>query len=239
MLDAAEELLADGAISVGLHHLNMEELIRRVGVPRSSAFAAFGGKDELLTALMLRLLDPAGPHSLGYSPGTNDVTAAAFRQHADLLTDAEGRPDPDGTVGVLHEAIRRGLARNVADTVQSAEWRTYMALSVSVSSLPPAQQPRVRAALQAAETRFLEQMAEDYRSALTSVGLRPVEGVTWIQIAAIGASLVEGIASKRLIGIPDADGVVLRPGIDGEPVEWELAALAFAAMIDGLTRPVA
>jgi hypothetical protein len=34
-----------------------------------------------------------------------------------------------------------------ADTMQSTEWRTYMALSVSVQSLPPVQRPRVQAAL--------------------------------------------------------------------------------------------
>jgi AcrR family transcriptional regulator len=237
VLDAASVMLADGGISVGLHHLNMEELIRRVGVPRSSAFAAFGGKDELLTALMLRLLEPDGPHSLGYSPGSNDLATGTFARYAERLVHPDGTPDPVGGAAVMHESIRLALARNVADTTRSVEWRTYMALSVSVDSLPPAQQPRVRAALQAAERAFLEQMAELYRSVLEYLGRRPAEGVTYLQIAALGASLVEGMASKRLIGVADADGTVVRPGIDGEPVEWEVTALAFSVLLDGLTRP--
>jgi AcrR family transcriptional regulator len=239
VLDAAQGLLADGGISVGLHHLNMEELIRRVGVPRSSAFAAFGGKDELLTELMLRMLEPRGPHALGYSPGARDVATDVFTRHADLLTRPDGTVDPDGTALVLQEAIRLSLARNVADTTRSSEWRTYMALSVSVESLPPNQQPRVRAALQAAETRFLQEMAELYRSAMEPLGRRPVDGVTWMQIAAVGASVVEGMASKRLIGITEADGSVERPGIDGAPAQWEVTALAFSAVLEGLTRPIA
>ncbi|MBZ4486890.1 TetR family transcriptional regulator [Microbacterium sp. cx-55] len=238
MLDAATVLLEEGGISVGLHHLNMEELIRRVGVPRSSAFAAFGGKDELLTALMLRLLEPDGPHALGYSPGSNDVAAATFTRHADRLVRADGTLDPEGAAEVMRESIRLSLARNVADTMQSTQWRTYMALSVSVESLPPVQRPRVQAALRAAETAFLQQMGELYRSVLEYLGRRPAEGVTYLHIAAVGASLVEGMASKRLIGVTDADSTVTRPGLDGEPVEWEVTALAFAAMLDGLTRPV-
>jgi AcrR family transcriptional regulator len=237
VLDAASVLLAEGGISVGLHHLNMEELIRRVGVPRSSAFAAFGGKDELLTALMLRLLEPDGPHALGYSPGSNDVAANTFARYADRLMHPDGTPDPVAGAAVMKESIRLALARNVADTMRSTEWRTYMALSVSVDSLPPAQRPRVQAALQAAETAFLQQMAEIYRMTFEYLGRRPAEGVTYMQIAALGASLVEGMASKRLIGVEDADGTVTRPGIDGEPVEWEVTALAFSVIIDGMTRP--
>jgi AcrR family transcriptional regulator len=237
VLDAASVLLAEGGISVGLHHLNMEELIRRVGVPRSSAFAAFGGKDELLTALMLRLLEPDGPHALGYSPGSNDVAVGVFARYAERLVHPDGTPDPVAGTAVMRESIRQSLARNISDTMRSQEWRTYMALSVSVDSLPPGQQPRVRAALQAAERAFLQQMAELYRSIFEYLGRRPAEGVTYMQIAALGASLVEGMASKRLVGIDDADGVVTRPGIDGDPVEWEVTALAFSAMLDGLTRP--
>lgn len=237
MLDAAEDMLAHGGISVGLHHLNMEELIRRVGVPRSSAFAAFGGKDELLTQLMLRMLDPGDRHSLGYSPGTTAAATDVFARYGHLLADENGAPDGAGRSAVLREAVRVSLARNVADTTNSAEWRTFMALSVSVESLPAAQQPRVRAALHAAESRFLAEMAELYRTLLEQLGRRPADGVTWLQIAAVGAAVVEGMASKRLVGVAEADGVVTRPGIDGEPVEWEITALAFAGMLEGLTRP--
>ena len=230
-------LLAEGGLSVGLHHLNMEELIRRVGVPRSSAFAAFGGKDELLTALMLRLLEPNGPHSLGYSPGSNDVAVGTFARHAERLVHPDGTPDPVGRVAVMRESIRLAIAHNVAATMRSAEWRTYMALAVSVDSLPPAQQSRVREALRAAETAFLQEMAEFYEQIFDHIGLRPAEGVTYVQIAAAAASLVEGMASKRLVGVEGVDGTVTRPGIDGEPVEWDVTALAFSVMLDGLTRP--
>ncbi|ANG85074.1 hypothetical protein A8L33_06475 [Microbacterium aurantiacum] len=59
VLAAAHDMLGGDGLTVGLHHLNMEELIRRVGVPRSSAFAAFGGKEQLMADLMVDTLRPA------------------------------------------------------------------------------------------------------------------------------------------------------------------------------------
>lgn len=237
VLDAAADLLADGAVSVGLHQLNMEELIRRVGVPRSSAFAAFGGKDQLLSALMLRLLEPRGPHPVGYSTATIRIATEVFEQYADHLVDADGRPDPVGTERVLRESVRRAIGQNILDTMASTEWRNYMALSVSVGSLPADQQREVRRALAASETRFLAEIADIYQRVLARVEREPAPGVTWLQIAAAGASLIEGMASKRLVGIDGIDGVVLREGIDGEEVPWELPALAFWSLLIGLTRP--
>jgi len=237
VLDAAADLLADGAVSVGLHQLNMEELIRRVGVPRSSAFAAFGGKDQLLSALMLRLLEPRGPHPIGYSAATIQIATAVFEQYADHLVDPHGAPDPAGIERVLQESVRRAIGQNVLDTMASTEWKNYMALSVSVSSLPLDQQAEVRRALAASETRFLAEIADIYQRVLARVGREPAPGVTWLQIAAAGASLIEGMASKRLVGIEGIDDVVLRTGIDGEDVPWELPALAFWSLLMGLTRP--
>lgn len=237
VLDAAAELLADGAVSVGLHQLNMEELIRRVGVPRSSAFAAFGGKDQLLSALMLRLLEPRGPHPIGYSAATIQIATEVFEQYSEHLVDATGAPDPAGIERVLQESVRRAIGQNVLDTMASTEWKNYMALSVSVSSLPDDQQAEVRRALAASQTRFLTKIADIYQHVLARVEREPVPGVTWQQIAAAGASLIEGMASKRLVGIEGIDDVVLREGIDGEEVPWELPALAFWSLLMGLTRP--
>ncbi|GAA2583063.1 TetR/AcrR family transcriptional regulator [Microbacterium binotii] len=237
VLDAAAELLADGAVSVGLHQLNMEELIRRVGVPRSSAFAAFGGKDQLLSALMLRLLEPRGPHPIGYSAATIQIATEVFEQYSEHLVDATGAPDPVGVERVLQESVRRAIGQNVLDTMASTEWKNYMALSVSVSSLPDDQQAEVRRALAASQTRFLSEIADIYQRVLARVEREPVPGVTWQQIAAAGASLIEGMASKRLVGIEGIDDVVLREGIDGEEVPWELPALAFWSLLMGLTRP--
>ena len=233
ILDAGQDLLASGGLAVGLQHLNMEELIRRVGVPRSSVFAAFGGKDELVTELMVQALqspDPAA--SLGWSPSTVDVATSVIAGNAHRMTDATGRD------AVMREVIRQVLRVNVDDMTVSTEWQTYMALTVSVRSLPPGRRERVRDALHAAETRFIDEMAGVYAQTLAAVGRRPRAGLTLRHLASAGASIVEGLVSRRLVGSEDADATFLLPGLDGEPVEWHLAALTFLAMVLEMTERV-
>lgn len=239
ILDAAEDLLASGGLAVGLHHLNMEDLIRSVGVPRSSAFAAFGGKEELVTELMVQALKAPRPApAVGYSTPTEQAAAHVFEQYADRLTDAEGNPDPEGQDAVLREAIRQVLRINIEDVTASREWQTYMALSVSVRSLPPGRRERVYEALHAAEARFIDEMCGLYQGALEATGRRPRQGVTLRQLVTVGASVVEGLASRRLVGSADADAIVMQPGIDGEPVEWHIAAVAFFTLLWDLTERV-
>ncbi|MCX6501374.1 MAG: TetR family transcriptional regulator [Microbacterium sp.] len=237
ILDAGEDLLASGGLAVGLQHLNMEELIRRVGVPRSSVFAAFGGKEELVTELMVQALRAPDPAAVvGYSPPTVEVAKSILVENADRLMDAAGRPDAAGQDAVLREVIRRVILVNVEDMTVSTEWQTYMALSVSVRSLPPGRRERVHNALHAAEARFITEMADVYGHAFEALGRRPRTGFTLRHVATAGASVVEGIVSRRLVGSADADATITRPGLDGGPVEWHLAAVAFLAMILEMTE---
>jgi AcrR family transcriptional regulator len=238
VLDEGAALLADAGVTVSLYHLNMEELIRRVGVPRSSAFAAFGGKEELIIELMVQLLRPRPGASIGFSPSTARVAQQAIARHASRLTRADGTPDPDGAYAVLRETVRMTLPQNVDDTASSPEWQTFMALSASVPSLPPGRREKVTEALRVAETQFVEAMTAFYRDAFPMLGRRLRAGVEWRHLVTAGATIVEGIVSRRRMGAPVADDVILAPGIDGEPVEWTLAALAYLAVIDGFTEPV-
>ncbi len=239
ILDAGQDLLASGGLTVGLQHLNMEQLIRRVGLPRSSVFAAFGGKEELVTELMVHALrNPGGGTSVGFSNATVETAMSVLAAHADRMRDAAGDPDPAGQEAVLAELVRRVLQVNIEDTTTSTQWQTYMALSVSVRSLPPGRRERVREALQEADARFIDEMAGVYRHVLSAVGRRPREGYTIQRIATICASLIEGLVARRLIGSADAAAVVTRPGLDGEPVEWPIGAVAFFALLQDMTERV-
>jgi AcrR family transcriptional regulator len=239
ILDAGEDLIATGGLAVGLQHLNMEQLIRRVGVPRSSVFAAFGGKEELVTELMVQALrspDPAA--AVGFSPSSVDAAKAILSQHSDRLVDAAGRPDSAGQEAVLREVVRRVIGITVEDMTVSTRWQTYMALSVSVRSLPAGRHERVREALHAAEARVIDEMSTVCADAFAALGRAPRADLTIRHVATAGAAVVEGIVSRRLVGSTDADAVVLRPGLDGQPVEWCLAALAFLALILEMTERV-
>lgn len=237
VLRSGSALLSQGGVTVSLYHLNMEELFRRAGVPRSSAFAAFGGKEELITELMIQLLQPPPGGQIGFSPETARVAHEVIVRHGHRLTRADGSRDPEGSYAVLREAVRVALPQNVEDTAASVEWQTFIALSASVPSLPPGRRERVAEALRAADEQFIGAMTDFYAPAFAQLGRRPRAGVQWRHVVTAGATIVEGMVSRRRLGTAIGDEIVIVPGIDGEPVEWTVAALAYLALIDGLTEP--
>jgi len=241
VLAAAHDMLGGDGLTVGLHHLNMEELIRRVGVPRSSAFAAFGGKEQLMADLMVDTLRPrlvdGGALSI-VSDGSVEEVRRILIDNAHRLTDAAGRPDPAGGTVVLREAVRVALVRNFHDTMASPEWKSYMALSVSVNSLPEERRQVVRETLQQTDTVFLERMARFYEQIFAVVHRRPRPGVTYRQLVTAGASVVEGLVSRALIGSESFSDDRRGPGLDGEDVPWSLVATAFWALVEGLSEEI-
>lgn len=238
VLRTGSALLGEGGVTVSLYHLNMEELFRRVGVPRSSAFAAFGGKEELITDLMIQLLQPEPGAQVGFSPATARVAHGVITRYADRLTHPDGTRDPDGCHAVLREAVRVTIRQNVDDTAASTEWQTFQALCASVPSLPPGRRERVAAALLAVEEHFIAAMTDFYGDAFAQLGRRPRRGLDWRHVVTAGATIVEGVISRQRMGSTIGDDTILAPGIDGEPVEWTLTSLAYLAMLDGLTEPI-
>lgn len=231
-------LLRETGITPSLYHVNIEELIRRVGVPRSSVFVAFGGKDELMTELMVRLLHPSPDSPTGYSPVTASVASEVIERHSARLRTPAGDRDLEGEYAVLREAVRVVLAQNASEFQTSAEWTAFLSLSATVESLPPGARERVIGALRGIDAAFTAAMVEFYSSALTALGRRMRPGLEWRHLVTAGAGLVEGTVARRRIGSPVADEVVTLPGIDGEPVEWTVVAIAYLAMLENLTEPI-
>jgi AcrR family transcriptional regulator len=238
ILSEGSVLLGEAGITPSLYHVNMEELIRRVGVPRSSVFAAFGGKEELITELMVRLLRPTPDTLTGFSPGTAAAAQAVIDKHATRMRHADGSRDLEGEYAVLREAVRIVLAYNTDEFIDSTEWHTFMALSASVESLPPGRRERVTEALREADATFTTAMVDFYGTALSSLGRRMRPGLEWRHLVTAGAGMVEGTVARRRFGAPVASETIVLPGIDGEPVEWTLVAVAYLAMLEGLTEVI-
>lgn len=243
--DLRERVLREGSamlertgVTASLHHVNMEELIRRVGVPRSSVFAAFGGKEELITELMIRLLQPGSGLPLGQSPTMTAMIDTLTQTHADRMRHADGSRDLTGEHAVLREMVRVVAAHNAEEMMLSKEWVTFMALSASVESLPEGRRERVIEALRDAEAGFTLEMAQFYENAFGPLGRRMRAGLGWQHLATAGASLVEGIVSRRRLGTPVAAETLMLPGLDDEPVAWTMVSVAYLAMVENLTEPV-
>ena len=62
MLDTAKSMIADaGGLTVSLAHLNMEEIIRAAGVPRSSVYREWAAREDFYVDLMVELSVDDGP----------------------------------------------------------------------------------------------------------------------------------------------------------------------------------
>ncbi len=186
------------------------------------------------------------PRPHGYSAATVAHGASILAAHADRLTGPDGTPDAAGRDAVLGEIVRVLVQHTMETLRESREWQTYVALSVSVPvalsvsvrSLPEGRRERVAEALREAESHFIDAMTVLYSTSLTALGRRPRGDLTFRHVATAGSSLVEGLATRILIGNDVADTRALLPGVDGDPVEWHLAALGVRAVIDGMTEQV-
>lgn len=232
VLDTAEELLSETGLTVSLDHLNMEELIRRVGVPRTSTFNEFGGKEGLITALILKMIRPDESQGAAFSPATLEIAQKVLSENQHRLVDQAGCD------AVLREAIRLGAKQNYDDIIASSYWKTYMALSVSLAGLPADRRDQVLSMLRVVEERFIELMSSFYTRMLPILRRRIRDGLDARQIAAAGSAVVEGIAERRFVNPELVDTPIWQAGLDGELVEWHLAAIGFLSIIEGMTEPM-
>lgn len=233
MLVTAEELLGDRGLGVNAHPINMEELIRQVGVPRSSAFHAFGSKENLVYQLALRLLPPESPLAGHFATMWTAIADEVVADNPGLEATSDGRWQ------LLRETVRRAVRRNHDLLAGSSRWRTFRALSMSLDSFPDDERAVLSERLIRIQTEFVRVMSATYERVFARFGRRLRTGLDIEHFTGAVSSALEGIATNRAFGPAMPDQIVDLPGIDGELVEWHLAAVAFLALIEGMTEPVA
>lgn len=228
---AVDMLTKTGGLTVSLAHLNMEELIRIADVPRSSVYREWETKEAFYVDLMERMIAPTEDQGAAWDEETLQIAATVVDNYKDRLDTADGRRS------VLRETVRQGARRNFEAVSESLAWRTSSALSATLPALEGEDRQRILAALTRAETQFIDRMADFYGEMMTILGLRfkaPFDAKTF---AAAGSSIVEGLIGRGLTNQTIVNKPILLPGIDGEPVEWHLAAVGFLAIIDAMVEP--
>lgn len=231
VLDTGLGILRETGLTVSFEHLRMEELIRAAGVPRSSVYRVWPDKEAFVADLIVELLQPTELQGAAFDPLTLEVARRVVDSHRHLLADAEGRRR------LLHETIRQAAERNFHAVLGSITWKTYTVLAVTVPTLAEPHRERVLATLREAETHFVERMSEFYESLMPVFRMRLKPGITMRQFAIAGAAAVEGLAERHPVTPDLVDARVRLPGLDGEPVSWHLAAIAFLGVVDVMTEP--
>lgn len=233
MLDAAQRLVEeDGGLTVSLENLGMDRVIKEAGVSRTSVYREWSNKEAFYVDLLCDLAGPSWQGTAAFDEETIELARNVVAENLEDLT------TPVGRERLISEVIRVAAKRNFDAITVSTQWRTYVALTATALSLPESEsRERVQQALQSAEQRFLGNMSQFYDDMATVLGYKLRAHVdSYETVAAVGGSIVEGLALRQIL-VPD---VLARPVIVPTPdgsVEWHLAAISFFHLILGMIEP--
>lgn len=228
MLDAARDVVASVGLTVSFDHLPMEEYIKKAGVPRSSVYRIWSTREEFVADLIGEVFS-AERYAEGFDPTAITAMTNVYQDNLGRLDTAAGRR------AVVHEMIRVGSTINYSHLSNSVEWRSYNTLFTSLDSIPsgPAHEALAQV-VDRIEGQFARRMAQFYADMIVRFRATLKPGFTVDQIAALTAMIVEGISTRVRRPESALDAIVSAPGLDGEDVEWHLAAFTIRSVVDGM-----
>lgn len=225
---AVAMLTESGGLTVSMAHLNMEELIRIADVPRSSVYRTWGSKEAFHLDLMERMLEP-GPDGT-YADEVAGIARAVLSEHRDRLGSPEGRR------AVFEELVRCTITEIFYGASRSLAWRSFTALAVALPTLDPAGHDRILAALATSHAQIIGRVADLYTEMIPTLGMRMKDGFDVRTLAATGSSVMDGLIRLSLTDPITVASRTVRTGIDGQPIGWELPAVAFLAIMDAMAE---
>ena len=256
MYEAARQLVYEMGVTVSLEDLGFEDVIRRAGVPRSSAYRLWAYKGDFVADLLAYLAGPKWLGTAAFDQETVDLSHRTVAENVHLLADAAGRR------AVLQETIRCAVAQNFKAIVESREWHIYVALVATVRTTrgDDAAHAQITFALAASEVEFVRRMESFYKDMFDVFKLRfKRPNIGFGHIATAGAALVEGMALRKVLldsvlALPIAqmtpqqrddvrhlqsyiDASSLGPSLTDGQAEWSLTALAFLGLLDAIVEP--
>lgn len=234
VMRTAHELLIGetGGLTVSLEHINLEVIIGAAGVPRSSAHRRWPTKDDFVVDFLCNLAGPNWFGTAAFDPETIRVAIGVVQQQSELLATEEGR------WYLTREAVRVGAKQNFEKIVESVEWRTYVALTATVMSIPDEETRNlIQEKLRASESGFIERMTRFYAGMASVLGFRARPPYTFEHLAGAGAAIVEGLALRAIVSLDLVRDPLQLQDPDGLAKEWTLAAAGFLAILESIVEP--
>ncbi|TPG14047.1 TetR/AcrR family transcriptional regulator [Pedococcus bigeumensis] len=232
LLDAAQRIVERaGGVSVTLD-ITLDMVMKEAGVSRTSLYRAWPRKEEFEVDLLCDLAGPSWQGTAAFDEETILLARNVVAERLELLQTSGGREQ------LLREIVRRAANQNFSALVASAQWRTYVALTATILSMPDEdRRTRVRDSLQQAEAVFIQHMAVFYEGMSAILGYRLREpDLGFERLAAVGAAVVEGLGLRQLISAATVDAPLILEGPNG-PEEWSLAAYGFFGVINQMIEP--
>lgn len=230
MLEVAVERVKAEGLRLDYANIELEDLIRAAGVPRSTVFRIWPDRAAFVADLV-RALFEADP---GFDTGFDDETLR-FVEGAVAASDGAGS-SPAARQTAAREVLRAAVAHNMAAVEDTVAWRVYRTMSAAVSSgdaVPGGED--IRAMLSEIVGRYLDRTAEIYRVLNTAFGLRMRPGLSERDLAVAIMAMIDGMGDHRRIDPQMIDGprtVALGPEGDRD---WHLAGIAVYGIYTAFT----
>jgi AcrR family transcriptional regulator len=221
MLDVAVARVKAEGLQLDYANVELEDLIRVAGVPRSTVFRIWPDRVSFVADLV-RAIFEADP---GFGTGFDGETLALLDRA--VAANAEAMRTPPGRDAALRDAVRTAVAHNMAAVENTLAWRVYRTISAALASgdaVPGG--AAIRVLLSDIVGRYLDRMALIYAELNGMLGLRMREGLTERDLALAVVALIDGMSDHRRIVPGLVDGA--RPvelGPEGVR-DWHLAAIA-------------
>lgn len=231
MLDKAIDRITAEGLHLDYANLELEDLIRTAGVPRSTVFRIWPDRGAFIVDVV-RALFEADP---GFESGFDDETLHLLEQ---TITDA-GAAAPEGRRAALAAVIRHTAAHNIVAVESSVTWRAYRTLSAAmVSGDTVTGGDGIRSILREIEERYTDRMASLYSRLNGALGLRMRDGLTERDLALAIMGVIDGVSDHRRIDPATFDRPrVVAMGSD-QPESWHLAGLAVLGVYTAFTVEV-
>lgn len=218
-------------LALGMTAGVIERICDGAGVTSAQFMKLWASNDEFFTDLFVELANQAQVDRADSE--TLLTTWQYISGRTGDLNSAEGRRQ------VLLDVIRTAAEYNFDVVTASSKWRTYAAISTTISSWPTSEsRTRVIDALRASELAFVETMESFYRNVLPTLGfrLKPEFGNDYQPFVVATASVIEGLGIVRA-SVPALVQTHFDLPNNGGEVTWSVAALAFVGVLDAFIEP--
>jgi len=229
---AAIDMISRTGLTVSLDHIRFEDVIRDADVARSTAYRHWPYKDLFFSDLIKELASSARPAIV------NDEVALIKQ----ILTErADWLSTPEQRHSLILELIRQLALLDFTSILASPEWRTYLALHATFSSLADGDlRDQIRAALAHAEADHIALIARSWGqiAGLFGYRLRPELATSFDTLATLLDASMRGLVITAL-STPEVGTrrtLASPPGAAG-PEPWSLPATAAASIAMAFLEP--
>lgn len=232
MLRSALHLVRANGLTIGFEQIQMDEIIRASGVPRSSAFRLWESRGAFIDELLVEVAETSSHRLIDHSDLANTVLLINQNQH---LLDT-----PSGRRALMLEVIRLSLEDRYFAVIDSTEWQAVLSLSTSLlGGMPSVLRDRLTVALSTGTSGFIDHMSESYRSVMDIIGFRmKVEACGDYRLFAVLCSaLVEGLVILHATSPQLTDNFFPGPSTLSAPTDWSPISLGVLALFDRFMEP--